>query len=696
MKKKIKAFFKKNPGTKFKSKVLAAHLNIHEEHEYHKLKSVLHQLVAEDYLQKSGKRFLLNISNSGKIVGQLMIIKEGKFGFVLPQHVKMKDIFIPERYLGTAFDGDTVEVLLLENKKGKNLEGQITKIIERKRDEILGTLHKSRSFYYVIADENTLHRHFYIPENKLNGAKEGDKVVAADITWDDPKQNPEGSIKEILGRAGTYNIEIAAIAREFDIPYRFPKNVLKEAEEIDLSIPRSEIKKRLDLRKKIIFTIDPDDAKDFDDAVSIEELDNGNYLLGIHIADVSHYVRKSTQIFNEALKRGTSTYFVGKVLPMLPERLSNNICSLVPDKERLTYSVLVEITPRLRIIKSTIKKSVIKSCRRFTYEEVQKIIDTGKGDYADKILLLNSISKKLRTKRIAKGSMNFVRPEVKFELDKNGVPLSIQVKQIKESHNLIEELMLLANQIVAETAGKKKGTEAFPFIFRIHDVPEREKLIEFSNFVKSLGYSFDANSPTPQKLQKLLEEVKGSPEEAVVNEVAIRSMAKAIYSTHNIGHYGLGFRHYTHFTSPIRRFPDLIVHQLIYDYLENDKKPRYPLKEVDYFANHSSEKERSAVQAERLSIKLKQMEYMQNHIGDEFEAIISGITNFGIFIQIKENLAEGLIKLRDMEDDYYIYDEKNYSLIGKRSNKKYRLGDKVNVRLVRVDPERRETDFILL
>ncbi len=695
MKKAIKSLFKKYPGLKLKSKNIAKRLNVREDHEYHKLKSVLHQLVAEDYLAKSGKRYYLNFSPTGKIIGQLMLVKDGRYGFVIPKNYNMRDIFIPERFLHTAFDGDIVEVILLEHKKGKNLEGQITKVIERKRDEIIGTLHKSNSFYYVIADEEIVHRHFYIPENKLKGAKEGDKIVVTNIKWEDPKQNPEGEVAEILGVSGTYDVEIAAIAREFGIEYRFPKKVIKEAEKISDQIPASEIKKRVDLRKETIFTIDPDDAKDFDDAVSVKVLENGNYYLGIHIADVSHFVNENTNIFKEALKRGTSTYLVGKVIPMLPEKLSNNVCSLLPNKDRLTYSVFVEITPRMKIVSSSIKKSIIRSCRRFTYEEVQQIIETGKGDYAEKILLLNSISKKLRNKRIAKGSINFIRPEIKFNLDENGVPLEIKIKEVKESHNLIEELMLLANQIIAETVGKNKNNASYPFIYRIHDVPDRDKLVEFSNFVKSLGYNFDINSASTKQLQLLLEQVKGTEEEAVINEVAIRSMAKAIYSEHNIGHYGLGFKYYTHFTSPIRRFPDLIVHQLIYDYLENQGRARYSLEQVKYFAEHSSDKERDAVQAERLSIKLKQMEYLRNHLGDIFDAVISGITNFGIFIQLSENLAEGLVKLRDMEDDYYIFDEKNYSLVGKSSGKKYRLGDKIRVQLVRIDEERRETDFIL-
>ncbi|RMD48105.1 MAG: RNB domain-containing ribonuclease, partial [Ignavibacteria bacterium] len=391
MKKRIKALFQKNPGLKLKSKNIAKRLNIRDEHEYHKLKSFLHQLVAEDFLAKSGKRFYLNAAPTGKIIGNLMLVEGARYGFVTPQNFKMRDIFIPERFLHTAFDGDVVECILLEHKKGKNLEGQITKVVERKREEIVGTLHKSNSFFFVIADEEIIHRHIYISANKLKGAKDGDKVVVQNIRWEDPKQNPEGEITEVLGKSGTYDVEIAAIAREFGIEYRFPTKVLKEANKISEEIPKEELKKRIDLRKETIFTIDPEDAKDFDDAVSIKTLDNGNYYLGVHIADVSHYVQPGSQIFKEALKRGTSTYLVGKVIPMLPEKLSNNICSLVPNKDRLAYSVFVELTPRMKIVRAEIKKSVINSCRRFTYDEVQEIIENRKGEYFEEINTLNTI-----------------------------------------------------------------------------------------------------------------------------------------------------------------------------------------------------------------------------------------------------------------------------------------------------------------
>lgn len=697
MKKKIKSFFKSNPSLRIKSKELAERLGIYEEFEYAQLKYTLHKLTEEGFLEKYGKRYQLNKFNSERLIGTLQIIAEGDYGFVVLKNHNIKDIFIAGKNLNTAFDGDLVEVKLLERQRGKNIEGTIINIIERGRKEIVGTLQKSNSFYFVIPDDKKIHRDIYISSKNLGSAKPNDKVVVSNIEWKSPNLNPEGVITEVLGKSGTYDAEIASIAHEFGLTYKFPKSVIKEVEKISEEIPDSEIKKRLDLRDQIVFTIDPEDAKDFDDAVSIEKLNNGNLLVGVHIADVSHYVKENSATFKEALKRGTSVYLVGKVIPMLPEKLSNQICSLVPGKDRLTYSVIAELTPSGRIVSYQILKSIINSKRRFTYEEVQEIIDKGEGEFFDKISLLNKIAKILREKRIRKGSINFFTPEVVFKLDKNGKPLEIKIKEIGESHNLIEELMLMANQIIAAHVQPKKGQEVYPFVYRVHDQPDKEKIIEFSRFVRSLGYSFDPNSANKSReFQKLLESVKGTEEEAVVNEIAIRSMAKAIYSTKNIGHYGLGFKYYTHFTSPIRRFPDLIVHNLIYLHNLNKLEKKYTIEELEEICEYASAAERNAINAERLSIKLKQIEYLKSKVGEEFHGVVSGITNFGIFIELSQNLAEGLIRFRDMEDDYYIFDEKNYSITGKRTGRRIRLGDKVNVKLIRVDEEKREIDFTLI
>jgi ribonuclease R len=698
IKKNIKSFFVKNSGIGIKSKMLAKKLRIEKLDDYIAMKEVLHSLVDEGFLVRKGKRYHFNLAGDGKISGKVHIVDDGNYGFVIPQDSNLKDIFISDRNLGTAFHDDVVEVILLAKKKGKNIEGQITKIISRGREEIIGTLKKTKSFYFVEPDDIKIHRDIYVSKVNLGEAKNGDKVVVNEIEWSSNNLNPEGKIKEILGKTGSYDTEITALARELNLSYKFPEKVIEEAEKISEKISQSEIHKRLDLRDSVVFTVDPDDAKDFDDAVSVEKLDNGNYKLGIHIADVSHFVTQNKYIFEEAYNRCTSIYFVGKVIPMLPERLSNTICSLVPLQDRLTYSVTVEITKRGKVVSYSIDKSIIKSKRRFTYKEVQKILDDGTGDYFEELYLLNRIAKTLKQNRSKKGSINFITPEVEFDLDDKGIPINITVKQISESNNLIEELMLLANQITAKhIISQQDKRKHVPFIYRIHDSPDPEKLQTFAAFVKSLGYSFDANTGNQSKqLQHLLDHVKGTNEEAIINEIAIRSMAKAVYSPFNIGHYGLGFEYYTHFTSPIRRFPDLIVHDILFKFQSGKTTAEYPEAELNDICERSSDQERKAVTAERISVKLKQMEYLRNHIGEEFEGIISGITNFGMFVELSNILAEGLVKLRDMDDDFYFYDEKNYALIGKRTGKKYRLGDKVSVRVIRIVEEKRGIDFLLL
>lgn len=697
MKKELKAFFNRNQGRGYKSKDISKKLGFTSEYEYASLKAALHRLEEEGFLIRIGKRFQINkLPQTNKLTGRVEINRNG-YGFVVVNNENINDVFIASRNLGSAFDGDTVEVELFAKQKGKNLEGQIVRIVERKRKEYVGILKKSKSFFFISPDDPNIHRDIYINEARLNNAKTGDKVVVGNLIWDSSMLNPEGEVLEVLGKAGSHDAEILSLAREFNLRYKFSKSVLAETNKISVEIPHEEIKTRIDYRSKNVFTIDPEDAKDFDDALSIEELENGNFSIGIHIADVSHYVKRGSSLDLEANQRGNSVYFVGKVIPMLPEKLSNQVCSLVPYEDRLTYSVIVQITPRGKVIDYRIAKTIINSKRRFSYEEAQRVVEQQNGDLSEDILQLNKIAQILRKKRMREGSFDFISPEVKFKLDENGVPVSVAIKHTMDSNMLIEEFMLLANKLVASHIALQKSGPVKPFVYRVHDLPDQEKIIEFSRFVKTLGYSFDPNSSSKStSFQNLLNQVKGKEEEALINELAIRSMAKAVYSPQNIGHYGLGFKYYSHFTSPIRRYSDLIVHRLLFGY-ENQKSGEiYSLAQLEEICDNISATERNAIEAERFSTKMKQIEYLQNHLGNEFSAIISGITNFGIFVKLTDILAEGLIRLRDLDDDYYEHDERKYAIIGKRTKKQYRLGDKVHVKLIRVDEERSELDFIII
>ena len=656
MKRKIKLFFEQHPGLSIKSKELARKLNLLADYEYSALKEILYELSEEGFLLREGKRYMLNRTESKQIRGIVQLSPSG-FAFVICENSKYGDIFVSSRNLGDAQDGDFVEVILFSKQKKhkKNFEGQITEIIKRKAE---------------VAEES--------------GAEK-------ERTGKTPKTIP--AIKHMNREQ-----EIDFIAKEFDLPYIFPDRVINEAEAISIKISPREIKQRTDYRNKNVFTIDPEDAKDFDDALSIESLENGNYSIGIHIADVSHYVPENGALDAEAEKRGNSVYLVGGVIPMIPERLSNTICSLVPNEQRLTYSVIAELTPRGKLVGYKIEKTIIKSKRRFTYDEAQAIIETGKGDLAEDVLKLHKVALILKKKRLKEGSVNFFTPEVKFVLNERYHPVDIVKKLQKESNNLVEEFMLLANQIVAKHVGfTTKRDEIKTFLYRIHDYPDTEKLKEFVRFVKSLGYNLSLNeAKQPNGLNKLMESAHGTEEEVVINELAIRCMAKAIYSTDNIGHFGLGFNYYTHFTSPIRRYSDLLVHRFLNHYMTKGNKISRSKADLEKVCEHISATERIAAEAERRSVKLKQIEFLQDHLGDEYNAIITGVTRFGLFVEITDYLAEGLIHVKDLEGDFYVYDEEKYSLIGRRNKKVFRLGDKVQVRLIRVDYDRSQIDFIII
>jgi ribonuclease R len=692
MKNQVKSFFQNNPGSSFKTKEIARKLNIKNDNDYQLLKANLHQLESEKFLSRNGKRYkLFTLPETNRLIGNFNL-NEGGYGFVTPKNSKTGDIFIAARNIGNAFHGDKVEVVLFAKQKGKNLEGQITKIIERKRKEIVGQLKKSKSFYFITPDDPKIHRDIYVESKNLQGSKTGDKVAVGNISWEDRMLNPVGEIIEVIGKEGTLLSEVTSIAREFGIPVSFDKKSLHEAENLSAEISEEEISKRLDFRSNNVFTIDPVDAKDFDDALSIEKLDNGNYKVGVHIADVSHYVKAGSSIDKEASARGNSVYFVGKAISMLPEKLSNNLCSLVPYEDRLTFSVIFEMTNKGILLNHQIAKTIINSKHRFTYEDIQKIIESGEGEYSDEIILLNTLAKILRNKRMKEGSFEFFTPEVEFQLDENGQPINILKKEIKESNMLVEEFMLLANKTIAERIFSRGN---IPFVYRVHDFPDEEKIQEFSRFVKSLGYSFNLKAgKTAIQFNNLMRKVKGTEEEGVINELAVRSMAKAVYSTKNIGHYGLGFKNYTHFTSPIRRYADLLVHRILDKTLISKTGKHYSLDNLTKICEHISATERTAMEAERRSVKLKQIQFLKDKLGYEFNAVISGVANYGIFVELTDILAEGLIRARDLEGDFYVLDERKYSLIGKRTKKQFRLGDRITVKLVRLDLDNLELDFI--
>ena len=647
--------------------------------------------------QVSYGKFRLNLRQN-YVTGTLDRQSVAKKTYLIPDDGG-EPIFIAERSMGCALNGDKVKVLLYPRRQNRDEEGEVVEVLNRAKTEFVGILEVKPNFAFLNVDRKQLVHDIFIPRDKLNGGKDGQKCIGRIVEWEDKAKNPIGEIIDVLGDVGDNNTEMHAILAEFGLPYKYPEAVEEAANKIDAGITPEEIRKRIDMRDVCTFTIDPRDAKDFDDAISIRKLDSGLWEVGVHIADVTHYVTENSIIEKEAVNRATSIYLVDRTIPMLPEHLSNGICSLRPNEEKLTYSVIFHLDEFAEIKDYQIARTVINSNRRFTYEEAQTIIETGEGDYKDEMLKLNEFAKMLRVRRFAKGAIAFERVVVRFEIDEKGKPVSVFFKEAKESNKLVEEFMLLANRTVATHIGKpqKRGDKPKTFVYRIHDVPNPDKLANFSTFIKRFGYKLKTtgkNTEVSSAINHLLDEVEGKKEQNLIETLAIRSMAKAIYSTDNSGHYGLAFDYYTHFTSPIRRYPDMMVHRLLTRYLAGGHS--VDANEWELLCKHSSDMEQLAANAERASIKYKQVEYMSERLGQVYDGVISGVTEWGIYVELNENKCEGMIPIRNLGDDYYTFDEKNYCIIGRHKHKKYQLGDAVTVKIARADLVKKQLDLALI
>lgn len=607
-------------------------------------------------------------------------------------------IFVAERNSLHALNGDRVKVHVAARRRGQEPEAEVIEIIEKKEQTFIGVLEVERNVAFLKTDSKFLACDIFIPRSKLKGGKTGDKAIVKITEWPEDSKNPRGEVIDILGKNGDNTTEMHAILAEFGLPYKYPKNVEDAADKIGAGITPEEIGRREDFRGVTTFTIDPKDAKDFDDALSIRRLPNGNTEVGVHIADVTHYVTPNSIIDREAKQRATSVYLVDRTIPMLPEHLCNGICSLRPNEEKLTFSCIFELDDEAEIKAARIARTVIESDRRFTYEEAQERIETGEGDLQKEINALDKLAKKLRARRFENGSVDFDREEVKFDIDEEGHPTGVYFKVSKDANKLVEEFMLLANRTVAATIGRPAGRrKAKPFVYRIHDVPDETRLHDLALVAATFGYKIKTSGSSAEinrSLNKMLADVKGKGEENFLSVLAIRTMAKAVYSTENVGHYGLGFEYYTHFTSPIRRYPDMMVHRLLERYLHGGRS--VDAVKLEDECKHSSDMEQLAVNAERASIKYKQVEYMMDHIGEEFDGMISGVTEWGIYVELEENHCEGLVPMRDLADDYYDYDEKNYCIRGRRRGTVYRLGDQVWVRVANANLEKKQLDFLLV
>ena len=633
--------------------------------------------------------------------------RAGRPSFI-PEDTELDPISLSDRSCAHALHGDRVRLAFRRTRKGEIKAARIIEILERREAVYVGTLQKSRGYSFFVTNNKELRQDVFIPDDKCLGATSRDKVVVRILDWDARAKNPRGEVIDVLGKSGENSTEMHAILAEFGLPYKYPEEVERAAEELSGEITSEELAQREDFRGVLTCTIDPRDAKDFDDALSFRPLSGNRYEVGVHIADVSHYVQPGGIIDDEAYRRATSVYLVDRTIPMLPERLSNFLCSLRPDEDKYAYSCIFTLDAEAQLVSARIARTVIRSTRRFSYEEAQEIIDTGQGDYAEAILTLHQLAQKLRARRFEKGSIAFDRPEVRFELDKDGKPIAVHIKESKPAHQLIEEFMLLANRTVAERISDASRQDITPalhlkkrtpptFVYRIHETPDEEKLRSLSEFVARMGYKLRTEGgaeAVSQSLNKLLKDIKGKPEENMISMLAIRSMAKARYTTAHIGHYGLGFESYTHFTSPIRRYPDLMVHRLLTRYLIEGKESA-DVSSTEEQCDHASDMESVAANAERSSIKYKQVEYMIPRLGQTFTGVITGLADWGIYVELDENKCEGLVPARDLEDDYYEYDETSFSLVGRHTGRRFRLGDQLEVTVAQADLARRQLDFAL-
>ncbi|MFO8054971.1 MAG: ribonuclease R [Bacteroidales bacterium] len=693
--------FAGEPFTGFNYKQVSAALGMKDAMSRDLIKHIISELEEEGALLKErrGKyklnpRYIGPHSEKRFIEGEVDMKQTGK-AYIISEEVD-EDVFIGANNTNHALDKDRVKVFLFPRRKGRKLEGQITEVLERNTSQFVGILEVSSKYAFLVPDNLSVPVDLFIPLEALKGGQNGQKAIARITDWPEHSKNPFGKVVNVLGTPGENEVEMNSILANYNFPLSFPKDVEKAAGKIAGKLSGKELQGRKDFRDRNTFTIDPKDAKDFDDALSVKELSNGNWEVGIHIADVSHYITPGSRLDEEAYSRATSIYLVDRVIPMLPEKLSNMVCSLRPNEDKLTFSALFEIDDSAEVKNRWFGKTIINSDRRFHYGEVQEIIESGEGNFNKELIKLNEIAQKLRKRRFEKGAIAFHSTEVKFELDERAKPIRAYVKEQKEANHLIEEFMLLANREVAEFIGnppQKKKPKTF--IYRVHDEPNPEKLANMAEFVGKLGYKMNVGSrkAITSSINRLFRQIQGKGEQNLIESIAIRTMSKAEYSTQNIGHYGLAFKYYSHFTSPIRRYPDLMVHRLLYHYLNAGNSVNS--EEYEEKSRHCSDMERRAMEAERESIKLKQAEYLVDKVGNEFEGTITGVSKWGIFVELKENHCEGMVSLQTMKDDYYYLDEDNYRVVGHKYKEIYQLGDSINVIVKNVNLSKKQMDFVL-